>query len=670
MGAASSGAGSATKTASSASTKSSSSSSKPSTAASGAKASSSSASSSSSKPAAASQAPKTSTGSTASLASGASSSSRSAAPASTRSLASSEGSSSSSSSSSSSKPRTASSGASMVSSSGTSTRRAQEAAMDSLAGLESILPEIMARPDRTTGLGPGATLDDLQAFRSSGGLDGVSRQIRVNPTALNMWDQFWKDQNDYRQNKIDERAAAGVVPSEGIIDWNAIRYDLNAPYRDRIQRELESKVPFDPLQVVKDEHERRLAEVAARTNIPNWVAQARADRTADTSTGPTFQEGMLDRGLGPDYQPRLPGAENQQRVRLSSGEYVDTPAAAAIPALAPGGIDVAASSYPAWVSKAKGDFYNAYGMMPGEVPGNLPGQVEGGLDTAVTAKIEEPSVWDKVVEGGGKVLENTTLGGVVAALFPDIWEAGGQMMKGKGGGLRGTASPDDEPSWFEQITDPMYVPRDDRSWQSLAANTDSPTPVVPPGPTIPTTPTTPTTPGTGGSLPIYDRFGNVVFPDMPPYNPGVDPEWLYFRKKAAGMANGGIVGYAEGGEVSPTAGMDPRVNIIADAEDAIEGDSPDPQAALEKFVKTFGEEALTSLVAQVRAGMKMRQRGRMVRGPGGPKDDMVPAMTDDGQPVALSNGEFVMPVEAVQGAGGPEKMQQMSDMLQQQAGGQ
>ena len=37
----------------------------------------------------------------------------------------------------------------------------------------------------------------------------------------------------------------------------------------------------------------------------------------------------------------------------------------------------------------------------------------------------------------------------------------------------------------------------------------------------------------GGTTNEYDRFGQVVFPDMPPYNPGRDPEWLYFRKRAA-----------------------------------------------------------------------------------------------------------------------------------------
>jgi hypothetical protein len=42
------------------------------------------------------------------------------------------------------------------------------------------------------------------------------------------------------------------------------------------------------------------------------------------------------------------------------------------------------------------------------------------------------------------------------------------------------------------------------------------------------------------------------------------------------------------------------------------------------------------------------RRNGHITGPGGPKDDLVPAM--------LSNNEFVMPADAVVGAGGPNAM--------------
>ena len=44
-----------------------------------------------------------------------------------------------------------------------------------------------------------------------------------------------------------------------------------------------------------------------------------------------------------------------------------------------------------------------------------------------------------------------------------------------------------------------------------------------------------------------------------------------------------------------------------------------------------------------------------IRGPGGPKDDKIPAM--------LSDGEFVMTAKAVDNAGGPEAMYRMMNKL-------
>jgi len=552
--------------------------------------------------------------------------------------------------------------ASLVSNSGSksglsapgSAGRGLEAAMDSLAGLDpSIMAELFApalpgrarTPVDPTNLGLMNSVGDDMTWEDF-------RGEVVGEPWLDAWDDFWADQNAYRQSQIDRRTNAGVVPSEGIIDWNGLRYDLNQPYRDRVQRDLESRTAFDPLQVVKDEHEKKLAEMAVPFIPGGWTsaAQKAGIGGASSAAASSFGANAVDRLS--DYQPLLDLMWPSKPPSTATTE-------ASVP-----------------LPRARPDYDNGEGGIDVIQVGTP--TTSGGV-TEVTAAIEEPSVWDKVVEGGGKVLEHSTLGSVVKTLFPDIWEGGGQIMKGKpGGGSSGSAATD-TPSWHQQITNPLYRPSEERPWRSLAEERPSrhSNPIVPPG-TPPGTPGGNGGGGTGGnggggtggtgSLPTYDRWGNVVFPNLPPYNPGVDPEWLYFRK-AAGMANGGIVGYAEGGEVSPMGGMDPRVSIIADAEDAIEGDSPDPQGALEKFVKAFGEEALTSLVEQVRGGMKMRQRGRMVRGPGGPKDDMVPAMTDVGQPVALSNGEFVMPVEAVEGAGGPEQMQQMSDELQQRAGG-
>ena len=57
------------------------------------------------------------------------------------------------------------------------------------------------------------------------------------------------------------------------------------------------------------------------------------------------------------------------------------------------------------------------------------------------------------------------------------------------------------------------------------------------------------------------------------------------------------------------------------------------------------------------------KEGGFITGPGGPKDDMIPAMiTQNGKPVQqalLSDGEFVMTADAVEGGGGPAAMYRM-----------
>lgn len=307
----------------------------------------------------------------------------------------------------------------------------------------------------------------------------------------------------------------------------------------------------------------------------------------------------------------------------------------------------------------------------------LPGQTEspnGAIDITVpyesdearyartnpVEKKKEPTVWDQVVEGSGKLLENTTIGGVVKHLFPDIWYGGGEMMKGMDDGLTYGGSgirtnfedTANGGSLIEQPTQYAYAPPAVLPFPDLNGNgiDDRLEGYTPPT-------------GTSTSN-VYDRFGDVVFPDMPPYNPGRDNEWLYFRRR---MANGGMVGYADGGIVDAAAAappQDPRIEIIAAAEDALENaiagaPEPDDEADLAAFIETFGEGALEQLKANVAEGMKMRPKrsaGRMIAGPGGPKEDMVPAVVDDGTPVALSNGEYVVPADAVAAAGDGDPM--------------
>lgn len=190
-----------------------------------------------------------------------------------------------------------------------------------------------------------------------------------------------------------------------------------------------------------------------------------------------------------------------------------------------------------------------------------------------------------------------------------------------------------------------------------------------------------TGPDTQPPIPPPAAYGRTAqFPDMPPYNPGRDDEWLYFLNNH--LADGGMVEaptYADGGAIDQS---DPRVQLIGQTEDVLErlkaGEKPDEAAArtLKAFVAQFGDAALKSLHDNVGEGMSMKS-GRLIKGPGGPKDDAVPAViVEEGStvsPAKLSNNEFVMPVSAVEGIGegdveiGAQRMQELADRLSQKA---
>lgn len=164
-------------------------------------------------------------------------------------------------------------------------------------------------------------------------------------------------------------------------------------------------------------------------------------------------------------------------------------------------------------------------------------------------------------------------------------------------------------------------------------------------------------------------------------------------------AAGGPIGYADGGSVDPamsgigaapgsmpsdpSAGAppqfdpnDPRMQAIGNAEDAlgtVEDGSPlQPHhvQALQAFTNAFGPTALAHLHANVKQGLTMRPRkGRMIVGAGSGKSDGVPARVNNTHEAKLSTGEFVMPADAVHGAGqgdpalGAQRLQQLSAHL-------
>jgi len=150
------------------------------------------------------------------------------------------------------------------------------------------------------------------------------------------------------------------------------------------------------------------------------------------------------------------------------------------------------------------------------------------------------------------------------------------------------------------------------------------------------------------------------------YRGGTSPEFQYF----------GPARYAEGGMVMTPSGLAPiamkaggiadiagamapggqmnEKDIVEGTIAAVEGRISEEQAApiLAAFVQTYGEEALRSLVDDVRMGRSPQGGEGPVRGPGDGMADMIPAeMSDGGSDVLLSDGEFVIPADVVSGLG-------------------
>lgn len=603
-----------------------------------------------------------------------------------------------------------------------------------------------------SGTGPGASLEQLQELITMFGpgeqawappLGGGIAELPTGPIGFDPmnpaypagygapgaapgtgWNpmQFLEDAMAEGEKRRAERAAEGYAGNGAPVDLEALLWDLNAPYREREVaaggRPFEGPVDWEGLQAA-------FLNPTAQADRDGALREARLRAASDAPDKGAQWAELMDFAVRDARLPSDPAAGRGENFRMASagemaellagegakygkvGDQIgqtmggigdlltayapgaDVPLPRERPGYAPSAMDMAAIEAAAAgqdpieivVRGGNGRAPEDALRLPGQVEGALP-QRPGGPET------KEPSLWDNVVDMGGKVLENTTLGGIASTLFPDLWTGAGEAIKGIGsGGLSGMGAQSNRPGdafWEFQHQGSLSEPVDSGGGYYGGA------PVVPP-PGVPPFPDTNNN-GIddrleGGTTNEYDRFGQVVFPDMPPYNPGRDNEWLYFRKRAAqqGMANGGIVGYADGGmvEPSPLAAApgnnlnmaDPRVQIIAAAEDALENalegaPQPDDEADVTAFVEAFGQGALERLKENVMGGMKMR-RGRMVRGPGGPKDDMVPAVVDGDQPVNLSNGEFIISAAAVEGAGdgdpmvGAEKLMALNDALSQ-----
>lgn len=137
------------------------------------------------------------------------------------------------------------------------------------------------------------------------------------------------------------------------------------------------------------------------------------------------------------------------------------------------------------------------------------------------------------------------------------------------------------------------------------------------------------------------------------------------RRAAEQHANGGLVGYADGGEVEGKesaeqilARMHAKYGVPAAGPEAPQPapqqpqqQAPAPAPRQETWSEKLRRMATGGLEQRMRGfaeGGPINVGGRQVLGEGDGKSDSLPAVIDGERPAALSTGEFVMPVEAVQ----------------------
>jgi hypothetical protein len=128
------------------------------------------------------------------------------------------------------------------------------------------------------------------------------------------------------------------------------------------------------------------------------------------------------------------------------------------------------------------------------------------------------------------------------------------------------------------------------------------------------------------------------------------------------------------------------MRVFEDARDALLGDHPDPQRALDEFVEVFGREALERLklaVSNAEGGSEEARvidetglpgRGARMPGLGDGLSDSIPGNIDGVEEVALSEGEYVVPADAVSGLGngstdaGARRMREMVEEIRSSRG--
>lgn len=118
------------------------------------------------------------------------------------------------------------------------------------------------------------------------------------------------------------------------------------------------------------------------------------------------------------------------------------------------------------------------------------------------------------------------------------------------------------------------------------------------------------------------------------------------------LADGGVI-RTPVEQVSSDADRQIVVNAIA----ALKKQHPNPEVAIEAFLRRYGSQAFEELMEMVKSGElddnvnRVGNEGGIVSGIGDGQSDMIPASIEDEQEAQLSDGEFVLPSDVVSGIG-------------------
>ena len=122
--------------------------------------------------------------------------------------------------------------------------------------------------------------------------------------------------------------------------------------------------------------------------------------------------------------------------------------------------------------------------------------------------------------------------------------------------------------------------------------------------------------------------------------------------------------------------MSPEKKMMKDAELALQGQHPNPQAALQQYIQVYGENSLMDLANKIagqqpiNASRQSPSEPHFLQWPGDGMSDSIPA-GNQSQDVILSDGEYVVPADVVSGLGngssnaGARRLYQMVGKIRQ-----